>query len=545
MDPGLELEIEGNITTSESLPSWRLKGLLRANSSQATDQLRKYAAAILGPGPQLVAVTTAAPVEVAFSTRSEQADKAAVTKFEADGSVGADRLRLSARSAGPIGEWRTRPLTIDATIDGRSSAAFFSHMGFSASSAPSPRRNADKRQGRTTAHMRFRLSGVPAKALRATAHLRGEKWQARLRTIAKPAKAEEPYVWQGTGHYAVTDLADALPMVAPQWSSLLTGPVASRGHFAFSRQGKRLVVEPIDLNVGRSTLSGQVRWTPPAGDGGRPQLSGALTFDRLQAATLLAPLIKSSAETASAQPQKPNAPTLWPDLPFELKIGTLADANLKLRVRQLEIRPELKMANASMTVIAKDGRLEVADLSGKMFGGEIKAGARLAPAAAGVSVDSRIELSRIKLDQIVSPTLRQRTGGLLSGSIAASGQALSPRALMTALRGDGRIKLSNSRFPGLDAQALSNIADGVVLGEADVGNLNIQLAQATSNGSVEVGNTAATISVSDGTLQVSDITIGSEGARAVNQTTIDIVQLAIDSQWRIDTALTRAPSNPN
>ena len=111
---------------------------------------------------------------------------------------------------------------------------------------------------------------------------------------------------------------------------------------------------------------------------------------------------------------------------------------------------------------------------------------------------------------------------------------------MTALRGKGQIKLSKSRFPGLDTQALSQIADAVVLGETDVGNLNVRLTEATTDGSIDVGDTSATLSLSDGALQVSNIAITSDGTRAVNQTTIDVVRLSIDSQWQIDTALGRA-----
>ena len=251
-------------------------------------------------------------------------------------------------------------------------------------------------------------------------------------------KPERRYTWQGTGQYAVTDLAEAVLAMAPKWSSLLPSPVASRGHFAFSRQGKTLVFEPIDMRFGRSTLSGRINWTSPDGEGTRPQLSGEVALDRLDVATVLTPLIKRSGQ--ASQPAEGDDETLWPDLPFELKAASLADGNLKLSVRRLEIRPDFNLSNASMTVTAKDGGFAVTNLAAKLFGGEVKGRARLNPAQAGVSIDSRLELTNLSLDRIVSSALRKRTTGTLSGEISAAGQALSPRALMTALRGNGRVK---------------------------------------------------------------------------------------------------------
>ena len=538
LDPGLELEVEGSLATSATQSRWDLSGILRAASAQSVGQFRKFAVAVLGKDAQAIPLATATPFEVAFTTRSERTGDATTTQLEADGSLGPDRLRLTARSAGSVGEWRARPLTIDAKIDGRNSAAFFSHLGLTGAPASDPLPSGTKQPQPSNAHMRFRISGVPEKGLSATAHLTGGQWQAQLRASATPGEAGTPSAWQGTGQFAVADLARAVQSMAPQWSPLLAGPVASRGHFAFSRRGKSLIFEPIDTKVGRSTLSGRVQWNSPDTADKRPQLTGHIAIDRLDVATVLAPIVKKTGEVS--QPVERNEEPLWPDLPFELKVGSLADANLKLSVRRLEIRPSLNLSNASMTVLAKDGGVEVASVVGKLFGGQIKGHARLTPAPAGVLVDSRVELSNLNLDRVVSPTLRKRTTGTLSGEISASGQALSPRALMTALRGSGRVKLSKTRFPGLDAQALTRIADEVVLGESDVGNLNVQLAQATANGSVEVGDTSAQISISDGALQVSNIAISSQGTRAVNQTTIDIVQLSIDSQWRIDTALGRA-----
>ena len=537
-EPGLELEIEGSLATSATQPRWDLSGLVRAASTQSTAQFRKFAVAILGKDAQAIPLVTATPFELAFTTRSDRTGEATTTQLDADGSLGPDRLRLTARSAGPVGEWRAHPLTIDAKIDGRGSTAFFSHLGLTGAQAPDPGPGDAKQLQQSNAHMRFRVSGVPEKGLNATAHLVGGQWQAQLRASATPGKAGTPAAWQGTGQFAVADLARAAQSMAPQWSQLLTRPLASRGHFVFSRQANRLLFEPIDMKVGRSTVSGRVQWTFPDGQDKRPRLGGQVAIDRLDVATVLAPIVKKPDQ--EARPVESSGQSLWPDLPFELKVGSLADANLKLSVRRLEIRPGFNLSNASMTVTSNDGGVEVAGATGKLFGGEIKAHARLTPAPAGVSLDSRIELSNLNLDRVVGPALRKRATGTLSAEISASGQALSPRALMTALRGSGRVKLSKSRFPGLDAQALTRIADEVVLGEADVGNLNVQLEQATQSGSVEVGDTSAQISISDGALQVSNIAIDAEGTRAVNQTTIDIVQLSIDSQWRIDTALDRA-----
>ena len=189
LDPGLELEIEGNLATSSEQPSWALSGHLRAASVESVEQLRAFAVAVLGENSQPIPPVTSTPLEVAFTTKADRGGETTTTRFEADGSMGRDRIRLSAQSAGPVGQWRAHPLTVDAKIDGQSSTSFFTHLGLTAATAPAANQDGNSGSETSSSHARFRVAGVPEKGLQATAHLNGKQWKAQLRAKAKPAKA--------------------------------------------------------------------------------------------------------------------------------------------------------------------------------------------------------------------------------------------------------------------------------------------------------------------------------------------------------------------
>jgi len=187
----------------------------------------------------------------------------------------------------------------------------------------------------------------------------------------------------------------------------------------------RIDLSELDARLGGSHLTGALSL---ALDGPRPAVSGALAVDRVDVAALAPP---GAAETET----KPGRFVI-PDQPLPLDgLGTV-DADLKLDVGKVVLKPGLELTGLKGTVKLAEGRLALAPFGAGLSGGSLSLDLRLGGGAMKAKGSARsIDFGRLLKALAVS----QDVTGNLDAGFDLRGSGNSPRALASGLNGYAEI----------------------------------------------------------------------------------------------------------
>ena len=549
-EPGLSLEIEGDVNGGKAGAVWKLTGLVDADSPRALEKLHRLVGSLVAQKERPRFLRTAAPLTAAFVTKAINADGKWNSVLSLDGTLGTDRLRVLIDSAGPPANWRNNPIQADLKIDGYAEKALVKLLNWelqdqTGASVSTPKSaNGSGQPGPSL--FRLKLSGTPSKALKASAALAGDSWQLRLRGSGEPSTTDQSFNWKGAGWLQAGDVAQAISSAAPRWLQLVRTSGGVEGDFHFSGQAGKWTVEPIQVRSGPSTVSGQLDLLAASGKRQRPKVSGRLELSEIDALPVYLALLKGDrplGQTSVDEAETNNEPRpLWPDSPFNLASMQLFDADIQIGAARLKLAPAVILSDVSSKLVVASGNVDLQIHKGRLFNGELTGSGKLQPEQAGAKVALDFSLKNARLKRLTSVgVLAQKLGGRADIELKASGQALSPRALAIALSGNGTAKVRQARVPGLAPIQLSKAADRVVLAEADAEDLGNEIDVLVTAGAVNIGNQSMKLTVRDGTMTVSPFKVSTqESGLASNRTTIDIVRGIIDSRWEIPTKLQRA-----
>ena len=542
--PGLELEIEGDVDHSKAGAVWNLSGLVGAQNTKALTKLHQLVGNLIKQPDRPRFLYKAAPLSAAFLTKATNQNGKWNSSLSLDGTLGAERLRFAANSAGSPTNWRENPLAVDLKIDGYAERALLKLLNWERSAedqtATTASATPDTNDAAVPSLFRLKLSGIPKTGLSASAALAGEAWQLRMQGSGKPSTKDKAYSWTGSGWLQAGDVVQAVRSVAPTWLQLVRAQGGMEGDFQFHGRPGQWAVEPIQVQIGSSVVSGRLDLKASGEGRDRPMVSGRIDLNQIEAGPLYLALLKGNqplARGAGGEPQP-----IWPDSPFNLSSLQLFDADIQLATQRLKLSPSLTIGNVSSQVKIADGALDLRLTKGSFWGGSISGTSRLTPQQAGAKLALDLSLQNARIKQLSSGgLLGQKLNGRADLKLAAEGQALSPRALAIALAGKGIARVKGARVPGLAPKQLSTVADGIVLAETNAEDLGQAIEGLVESGTISIGNREMRLSLRDGTLTFSPFVVRrSRTALATNKTSVDMVRGLIDSQWEIPTRLQRA-----
>lgn len=540
LEPGLALEVEGELTRRDGSPHWDLNGIVGVRQPQAFARFEELATLVAGDNALPSGFAKTQPLHVAFTSRSAGTGEAHRTVISADGMLRSDRLRFSFESSGPLASWRSQPMRLELKIDGRSNDTLAALLGWSGEvTAPQPESAAPA----SPSFLRLNASGNPSRRMIASATLAGGGSQLRLRARASAPGEGSALRWQGDGSVRADSAAQGIRSLAPKWARLVRATVPVAGRFEFAETAEGLVVEPVDVRVGKATLSGRVALRAAGEQRPRPSLRGRLEVDKVAGGAIIAALAGTTPPAPSSD-AAPASTDYWSDQPFDLAGLTMLDVDVKVTAGSLALGHGLVLSKAAAAVAISDGNLALSRLSGELFGGRLDASASLRAAAAGAELELSASLDAAQLQRLTAAALRDRVAGRANLAMSAKGQALSPRALATALSGKGRLSLIDVTVPGLPLSSLSAVADAVVVGDITPDELTEKLRLEAERGAITVGSKDVALRLADGALRIEAFNGDGDSSAARNTTTIDVVAMLIDSEWRIDTRLVRS-AKPN
>lgn len=254
---------------------------------------------------------------------------------------------------------------------------------------------------------------------------------------------------------------------------------------------------------------------------------GALAWrregDRLLLTSTLATNVLNLAPFANEAPALTGADGGWSREP--LSGSDLSRFDLDLRVSAARARlGRLQADDAALSVMLKNGRLELGLSEAKTYKGVVKG--RFLTQSAGAGVESRMTLGFIGVDMsslLWDALGHSKVSGLATGSLIFSGAGESVAQIARNLDGRGQIQINQGDVSGVDLeQILRRMEKRPLVGSAELRSGRTGFEQLSANLRVEQG----AAQIEDGVLAGKGVRVAFSGLAAVPERTVRFEAIA-------------------
>jgi uncharacterized protein involved in outer membrane biogenesis len=506
----------------------RFEGRIEAQSPQAAVQL----AVLAGYGRTGLRNRAAAmaPAVLSISAQTSAGTAAALLS----GTLGTARVDGRVQLNGTLSEWRNGQLSAQLKFSGPDGnkllAIIFPDAAFPPAGSPSP------------GTLSLSLTGLPAQ-LETMATLSAGPLQMQLNgTTALDAQS---LTFKGKVDASSQTPEQFLP--APVLALLGGEPRANlhvsasiaAGSSGFEARGLR-------AEAPKSVTAGQLAI---AMSGGVTKVNAELNADQISLPSLLGHFLSGAPDpislnlTAAAPPAD-----IWSGRPFSLSAFRETQGKVTLNAKAMKLSDALVIAGGRFEASLENGRLDLAILKGKALGGDFEASLSLTAKENAVAADARISLSGADLAQLPAPGTGPALLGQASLSLSAAGQGLSPRGLISVLRGRGFIRVSDGQLVKLtpvpvEPAAAELLAEQLPLTEDAISK---KVLQAVQSGNFSFRHLKVPVTVQDGILEIRRASFRSLPADAKGKTAVagkdgtvrlqaylDLNKAQVDSTWQM------------
>ena len=519
---GATIELEGNVADAAEHPKGTLRWQAAAQSAQAAGTLLRLAGLRGEEASEDASLAAVAPLRLAgtvrFAARNEKSLDVTV-----DGSASGGRVRGSARLDGGRAEWRKAPADVSATLEDGDVASIVGMV------SPASEGIIDKAALPRRGQAFFKAAGVADKGLVTLASVAGEglaiAYDGRLELPADGG----PAMLDGRTRFTAEDSRNVLALAGWRGNSRLAS-TSMEGVGTLTRKAETVTFGADRLAIGGSVATGSVAITRRTGKAA--QLAADLSFDRGTMQGLLAAVTEPVSATAAPAEGKP----LWPEQPFDLGALNSVEGKVKLRIGRLDLDPGLGLTDALVEANLEPGRLTVSRLDGKSLGGRLTAKATIEKAAAGVALKGELIIDDAKLEALAGAPPARSASGPVSLSTTFAGQALTPATLVSALKGKGEIALGAAEIGGFHPAPVAAVAEAGIEGkvEREGEPLAKALREAALQGTTKLGPRKLAVEIADGAARIGVISIESDEGRTSLETTVDLGQLKVDAEWKLE-----------
>ncbi len=438
---GLVLKAEGSVPLGGEAQG-RFGGRIEARSPEAVVQ----AAALAGFDTAAVErrAVDMAPASLSINYSAGAAGSATA---RLDGNLGQARVEAIAQLKGSLSDWNDTSLSAQLKLsepDGNKLAQlFFPKAALPAGAATAP------------GVLSVSLGGVP-KELRTEASLSAGTLQAQLDGTAalKPLsfKGKASASSQAPEQFlpgAVLTLLGAEPRASLRLNAAVT---ADATHI----EARELTAEtPGNLVAGRLAI----------GTGSVTRIDADLKAGNISLPSLLSYFLSGTPQdniaavlpaslTTQAPPQD-----IWSGRPFAMSTFKETEGTISLSAKSMKLGDTLALSGAAVRATLGKGRLDIENLSGKLLGGTLDAALNLTAKDNAIGAEAVLTLLGADLSALAAPGTPPLITGPASLSLKASGQGMSPRGLISVLRGRGAIKLAGGHLSKLTPYAVQARAD--------------------------------------------------------------------------------------
>lgn len=256
-----------------------------------------------------------------------------------------------------------------------------------------------------------------------------------------------------------------------------------------------------------------------------PVLDGELGIDTLDAASALRLMIGDSG--AANEPVSRGLIRRWR--------GKLAFQALGATFGALELRPLSGVLSSDGTALTLDA------LSGNLGGGTVKGDAFVRENADGIAIEGRLQLANVdgavlRFGQMAMPP------GRVTVQLALQTTGRTPATLISALSGNGTVKIDNAKLASLDPGAFEAAIRASDQGVTDPARLRETTDRALAAGALALPSVEFPLTIRAGRLRIDNTTVTTDAAQLAVSGSYDLA--AADLDLRASLASTTAKGPP-
>jgi uncharacterized protein involved in outer membrane biogenesis len=524
---GLKLEIEGNVAEAAKTPRGSLQWVFGAPSKEAYATLVQMFDLPEAVRAQADAFAALAPMRIAGTIRLGERQTGAAD-IAADGSVQTTgRLVASALLDGGLGNWRSAPADITATIDSPDVSPVVIGLGSRSGAAPTIA------TAPQAGEIFLKAVGTPAKGMTTSASAKAPAlfvgYDGRVVLPDDGGRALD-----GDLRVSASGLSDVMAVAGlGSGEALSQTPIV--GTIKLGSADHAIELKPLQLTIGGSRIGGSVALSYPSE--GPAIVTGQVEVDSATVSGLLGLALdrKQVAEAPGAEPLAAGR-TIWPEHAFDFAALDGIEGKLDVGFGSLVLTDGMAVANARAQIALAPGKITVSKLEGKVLGGDLVSNVALERAPGGGSLSGDLSISDMHINRPAagsSPTAAPPKDAVASVTLEFSGRASTPGAIVSAAVGKGELKLGDVSMHAPTPLAVVATSDAVLSGQA--GGSGEQLATALRTqidaSAVPVGPRTIPIEIADGAAKLALVTLDSDAGTTKVETTIDLASLVVDSAW--------------
>ena len=520
-DDGYNLEFDGNVDNLGALPKGSVRGFVVAETAASVAPLAELlgipAAFRPGNSREQAIVPLRLAGSISFGSRT-----ATSADLVVDGEANSAVVKVVARFDGGTGGWRRGRADLTGSIEASDAAKVASLL---LPAGIPPGRVDSAKPGRIV----LRAAGIPSDGLTALLSVEtsdvGLSFRGQVVIAEAGPKAEgDLEVRAGNG--------TVLAMLAGLAPPLRADGVPVNARLKLALDGSTIGIDKLALQVGGSRLSGQMTISAVAG---RRRVEASLDADEISLAKLLSPLLDQRFAVAGvAEAAILGRQTLWPEEPFSGAMLEGFEGQIRLSSKRLMLAEGVALQRAKLNVVLQPGKIDVRELVGAGLGGQFKAALSIEKAPAGAEVRGTLDFG-IALEELPGSS-PPRAIGPMNGTIAFAGRGLSPRAIISALQGEGSIMFGEAKLTALWPGAIDAAADAAL--KAETGKLASAVRQALASGlaagTLVLKQKALALEIADGQLRTKSLVVDTGEGRTSGTARLDLRALTLDSQWRLE-----------
>ncbi|HWE21414.1 MAG TPA: AsmA family protein [Hyphomicrobiaceae bacterium] len=525
-DDGYNLELEGRVDALATLPKGTVRGHVVAETPASIGPL----AGLLGvpdafrPGESRERAM--APLRLA-GTLTFGARTATSADLTLDGEGNGAAVRVAARFDGGSGGWRSGRADLTASVDAGDAAKV---AGFLFPGGAPPGRSVSLKPGRIL----VRAAGIPAEGLTSVASVEAADLALNFRgqvVVAEAGtKAEGDLEARASSGTALAALAGLTP-------ALRADGVPINARLKLAVDAGAISMDKLALQLGGTRLSGKIALSGTD----RRRIDASLSTDDISVGTLLNPLLDLRFGAASAaEAVLLGRPNPWPDEPFSASALGGFEGQIRLSCRRLTLAEGMALERAQANILLKPGKVEAKEITGAALGGEFKATLSIEKVPAGADVRGTLGFG-IALEE-VRGARPPRASGPMKGRIEFAGRGVSPRAVMSALQGEGTIAFGETQLPGVAPGAILPAIEAALKVEAGklAPTLRRTLAAGLATSSLPLEHVTVGLDIVDGQVRSKPLLVETSEGRTSGSARLDLKGLTLDSQWRLEAKLADA-----
>lgn len=289
----------------------------------------------------------------------------------------------------------------------------------------------------------------------------------------------------------------------------------------------RIALSPAAIAVsdGTATVAGSgLRGKLTAGLTAPHRIEGDIEADSAQAPALIAAAIGMPAP-APARGQE----WAWPVRPFgDGAFGDLT-GKVSVRVRSLDLMPQIAVRAFRANVNLGKGTLSIGDMNGIVSGGRLTGLLAFTSDDSGLKARTQIALAGADAASLLRAAARPPVTGALDLSFDAEGGGLSPVALIGSLRGSGKIALRDGELAGLDPRAFDAVTRAVDQGlPVENDRIATMVRRALDSGQLPVKHVQGTIAIAAGQVRLGDVAAETRNASLSLGGSLDLIDGSLD-----------------